>query len=391
MEGSQGCLSWLPRAIASLLVVVFILTAPIALLARAASQVVFSPQVMAKMVGNRLLETDVARRALAEALMREMLAQAPDGSGETMGALLLGVERSDMERITEIVLPPEWGKEQVVGNLQALYAWIDDDRAFPQIKLDLEPVRSRILGTGAEDLVEVLVDAWPSCTPEQVARMGLAAVQGGSIETCEPPEPIRTGLAGVLADGVRLMANGMPDAVDLGPQVVSGGEEAQIGPFKERVRMVRFLTLWGWLFPAGLLGLIVALVVRSIAGLFRWWGIPLTASGLAALAMVAPSSGLARAFGRTLTSQLQGAPLLAELVGNLGSGLIQSIATRAAVGALFLTAAGAGLLIVGRISTRRAHKARPAESAGGRQQIVGISEEAVSPGPSDERPTGVFG
>jgi hypothetical protein len=65
---------------------------------------------------------------------------------------------------------------------------------------------------------------------------------------------------------------------------------------KDQLRSFRTLMLWGWMFPFSLLGLIMALVVRSWSDIGRRWGLPLLLGGggtlLLALFLSAVRDGL---------------------------------------------------------------------------------------------------
>jgi hypothetical protein len=167
---------------------------------------------------------------------------------------------------------------------------------------------------------------------------------------------------------------------------------------KEQMRLLRALTRWGWLLPLSFLGLIMALVVRSLRGLARWWGIPLLVGGLLSLLTVLLGAG----FAERLISQVVGEPAMPEtltrLLRGILDGLRDSILGRALVHSLLIVLGAGALLFVGFLFGRRKMATVPAAAPPQPASIPAAPPPATLPmraepkTPTDEeRPTGMYG
>jgi hypothetical protein len=77
----------------------------------------------------------------------------------------------------------------------------------------------------------------------------------------------------------------IPDSFALTDELAQVEDTAGVGPemLKQTLRNIRFLAGTVWLIPLGLLLLVAVLAVRTLAGLGRWWGLPLTVGGILTL------------------------------------------------------------------------------------------------------------
>ncbi len=94
-----------------------------------------------------------------------------------------------------------------------------------------------------------------------------------------PGEYPRDKLVGTAAESIIVLFNNLPDELSIAEPV----EEVQKEEINEtRVRLNRLLTVlaWLWLFPFLLLGLVMAMEIRSWRSLGLWWGIPLLSAGI---------------------------------------------------------------------------------------------------------------
>ncbi len=134
-------------------------------------------------------------------------------------------------------------------------------------------------GEAAARVVETIVASWPECTADDVNRLlGIGAVpEREGFPYCEPPEPLRGVLVRSVSGALRILGESLPASLPIVDQDFR--DTGSLLQVKEQVRLVRFVARWGILVSLSLLGVIMALAVRSWRGLARWWGIPLLLGG----------------------------------------------------------------------------------------------------------------
>lgn len=384
----KGCLQLAARWGAGLVAVVFVLTLPLSVVAFNFGRVAFSPDRMTDLLTATIVETGGVRR-----LLFESLTAAPEpGSAEEgldLAEALQFLSPQERDYLGEQLAPSGWGEEQLHTLVVGIYDWIENDRDGPSFTIDVTPLKVSLLGGGAAELVETMVDSWPPCSVEEAARMGIDRLLGqGDLILCEPPEPLRTGLVGVLNVSMAVSLRALPDRISL------GGPEAErpAGPetmeTKRQIRTLRFLAGSSWLLSILMLGLVLALAVRSWRSLGLWWGIPmLVGAGLTLVVM----AGLRFALERALSQSLAGGGTpewIAGLLRSLGEALLAVTFRRVALHSLGLLIAGAGILTGGLWLERRR---RPSQAVAASEATTRILDEADSPEPPGPPPTGMFG
>lgn len=396
MGRNRSCAGNLARIVAAVLAACLALMLPVALLGFNVGRVLFSPEVVAGVIVERAVDSGGLRRIVSERLLSP---EAGGGNPEfELARAMSFLEQDEVERVLDLLIPPEWARAQVGGALESLYAWMDNDSPSPGVPLDLRPIQQSLLAGGAERLVETILDSWPACTVEQIEELAMAAIQGGEVQMpyCEPPEPYRSAVSLMATQGLIEEARALPPTIDLLGQDPAQSPQDLAGAMalKEQLRLMRALARWGWLLPLSFLGIIMALVVRSFRGLTRWWGIPLLIGGLLSVVVVFVASGLAQ----RLVAQALGDGLPEELVRLLRSildGLRDRILGRMLVQSVVVALGAVLLLFLGYLLGRR--KAAPSalaqasaapRSAG---SPVSTPRPALKPPSDRETPTGMFG
>jgi len=396
MGRNRGCAGNLARIVAAVLAACLALMLPLALLGFNVGRVLFSPEVVAGVIVERAVDSGGLRRIVSERLLSP---EAGGGNPEfELARAMSFLEKDEVERVLDLLIPPEWARAQVGGALESLYAWMDNDSPSPVVPLDLRPIQQSLLTGGAERLVETILDSWPACTVEQIEELAMAAIQGGEVQMpyCEPPEPYRSAISLMATQGLIEEARALPPTIDLLGQDPAQSPQDLAGAMalKEQLRLMRALARWGWLLPLSFLGIIMALVVRSFRGLTRWWGIPLLIGGLLSVVGVFVASGLAQ----RLVAQALGDGLPEELVRLLRSildGLRDRILGRMLVQSVVVTLGAVLLLFLGYLLGRRkaASGALAQASAAPRSAESPVSTPRPAPKPPSDRetPTGMFG
>ena len=356
MPNGENSTSLTGRAIALLLGLAFVVSLPLTILALAWGRVLFSPEQMTDILAAELVDSGALQRAGVEAFLQR--SEPQDQSNPEPGSLdFLG--RAELDRLVETLFPPEWAHDQLRVNVEILYAWIDSDLAQPAFRLDLQPLKDRLQAGGAQELVTVIVDSWPSCSTEQVQQLErevFAAAELPSV-TCEPPEPLRSRLINTGTELLLERSRSLPSSSPLSGEGLATEEQQGATTLKRGLRFLRELSDVGWMLPTSLLGLIVALAVRSWSALLRWWGAPLSGAGLSCFITLIISRGI---LDRARTSEglrsVSGGlfePILQNVIGQL----LDIVGGRILGMALLLTIVGLTLLLVGLLLGRRAKSA----------------------------------
>ena len=349
-ETNRGCASSAGRITAGALALALILTLPLSLLAFDWARLFFDPEHMAQVVGQQLIDSGVLR----EMAMQTIFPSDP-GEGELRFRQFQQLDPAARERLLDILIPRGWGQEQVTRLLTDLYAWFDNDQPTPALSLDIGAVKDRLMTGGAQELVTLLVDSWPDCTPEQVEQ--LRGQTFGSPEfpeelMCRPPEPLRTGR---IDQGTRFLLDGVQPIPAVLPLSEAGGPSSveDVGRLKQGIRLVRAQARWGWLLPLSTLGLIAAVVARSWPQLLRWWGVPLAGAGGTGLALLLGAVRLAQRLTERALAQSQFPPFMAQALQGVGDRLRDDILGALLFQSILLLLAGAALWGIGAYLGRR--------------------------------------
>ncbi|MBM3122830.1 MAG: hypothetical protein FJZ97_11710, partial [Chloroflexi bacterium] len=254
-----GCLTMMARGLAGVAAALFVLLLPFTLLSRNLALVIFSPPEISRLVASRLVDEGTLRQVVVD----NLFGAESNVAGIDLQGAAQHLSPEERDALIDRLLPATWVEAQILRVTTDFFAWFDSPATRLQLSVDLEPVRSALRGEAAAGLVEAMVESWPACTLDDVTRMlGLGVVPGQEgFPYCEPPEPLRGLLVGALTGGMRLLAEGLPAEVPVVDQDFGDTEDLMLA--KEQVRLVRFVSRWGILGSFSLLGLIMALAVRS--------------------------------------------------------------------------------------------------------------------------------
>jgi hypothetical protein len=371
MNGPAGCVRLVATLLALALVLVIVLTLPLTVLAHDIGRIVFSPSELADLVVGRIVDSGWLKGIIRDRLLSGELLPAEPGGGFNMGEALRYLEPAEVESILDILLPPEWARDQVSGILESLSAWLEDAQPTPALSLDLQPLKDRLLSGGAAELAEAIVDSWPACATELVSQMIEAGVSGSDTPWffCEPPEPLRSLLIAGATQTLVEQARALPSRLALGSagtsQAIPGMGLEQILVFKERIRLARVLSGWGWILSLSLLGLIMALVVRSWRNLAKWWGTPLFVGGLLTLLVLITFRALANRYLLPALALSTMPAVLSSMLTGVMEGLVAAVVRRLLLHGLVITLAGALLLLLLLVSRGKAAPPMPTAADGG--------------------------
>jgi hypothetical protein len=274
----------LSRLAAGVFGLIFAITLPLTLVAFAWGRVLFSAQEITDIFTDEL----VGSGALQEIAVEVMLDQVPRGDEDLAAGILDFLGRQRLDEMLAALFPAEWAESQVRANIESLYAWLDSDRLAPELSLDIQPLKDRLLSGGAEELATTVVSSWPTCGLEQVETLLREGVPRGELPAflCQPPEPLRTTVISVATDLVLRQVSELPPTVRLGEDDPLDATPQEFMEIKRGLRTLRAFSRAGWLLPLSMLGLIVAVAVRFWPQLLRWWGGSMLAAGVGTFLML---------------------------------------------------------------------------------------------------------
>jgi hypothetical protein len=385
MSQSTGCLNTLMKMLAAFLAFIVIVALPISLLMYNVARVVLSPEIMSDLLTTHLVESGVIRGFITDSLLSPESLQE-QGPGEfNFSRILKNLSPEERGAIVDILIPPEWIEDQISTSFKAAYTWIDDDRPLPLIHLDMVPIKERLLGGGVVEVVDTIVDSWPSCSPVQVENLREVVEFGGEFPEflCEPPEPFRGRIIDLTSSQLIQMVRELPQELPLSGDQPDPRDMTDIAAMKEWIRLARALSRSIWLLPIALLGLIMALVIRSWSELGRWWGIPLLAGGVFTLMMVPLVSAGGEIFiARQLTDLRHETNAAYELLVIVFNSLRDAILGGLLFHAALVGGIGLAFLIGGWLASRRTSSepaGRPGVGPSGMEAVA--TSEDISPMP----------
>jgi hypothetical protein len=377
----KGIIYWLGHLTAIVLAAVMILTLPFAIAARDLGAVLFSPQRVRTILESRLIESGAIESILARTLFEDLAVRGGDDWYRRATEHLSEPERQEL---VDLLIPAGWIEDQITSLSESLFAWMQSEQLEPELRLDLLPVKARLLGESLDLAVEIFVDSWPSCTPEEVERLGQALDNNGSFPeiVCEPPEPLRRSIVDLATRSLAAATTQMPDSIELiGPGSVTLQELQTV---KNSLRRTQALLAWSWLVPIAALGPIMALKVRGVEELGRWWGLSLFFAGVSTLLLNLVFRGSRPALiEQILAGAADPDPIQFELTAPILEGVMAQVLRLMLLHALLLALVGAGAWFVfTRRSRKIPEKGSPAAGRSVEVEPQGFTEKGMRRGPS---------
>jgi hypothetical protein len=250
----------------------------------------------------------------------------------TFNTLLNNMTMAEWVALSEMLLPPSWLQEQIEGNINRFFAWIDGARPVPEVNFNLIPLKAA-LTQNARSAAEAIVPKLPDCSSNQESSLASTTSAGAAakVPICNPQDSnLDKVVSEHLTNTFMALGTSLPDHWDLGEQLrraETGSSGARFTEFDMvRIRSAIWvqsrLTVLLFLIPLALLSLIVIVTIRSGKSFFRWTGWALIGSGLLTLLPVPFFPGLV--YGTVSSAQpsihagfAEGGRIVASLVGGM--------------------------------------------------------------------------
>jgi hypothetical protein len=386
---------------AAIFALFFIITMPFGFLAFFSSNIIFNSEELVNTLNESLIASGALRSSITESLSEMEFGDEQEGDAEVRRAIS-ELTVNEWNQIVDMLLPDEWMTNQIEEAVFSINTWLDDDRLSPDLVIDMHPIKMKMQGRSLFEIIDLIVDSWPTCTQEQVDEIQQSMDEFGHapILYCEPPEPFRTELIEFAARRFQEFTQDMPDKFSLFELDEGNQDLDQVLLFKERVRTIRAFTIGGWLLSAALLGLIMVLAIRSWRDVAIWWGIPILVAGILTVTLGLSTGSFISRLVQGSAVDIQGSRVLYDLFMLPVSAIRERIAGEVLGVGLFLSLAGIGILIVSFLFQRAVRPAVQQQAGNvGYQEIPppppypapGQDEPTSTDADDGERPSGLFG
>ncbi len=285
MSRVSAFLSVFIRTIALIMAVTAVLAFPVSLVSAGTGRALADKELVVNLFREHLVESDQVYKLI----LQEMSFQddrGDNGSSPVIFQMILEhVEPAERLRIVKLLVPKEWIAEELEANINGIYEWLQYRADYPRFSFQTRELSAALTREKAERIADGLLVSWPECSSDLILQIQTGELSPGAIldNRCSPPKEFpRDMLVDTAAESIIVFFNNLPDELSIAEPV----EETQKEEINEaRVRLNRLLTVlvWLWLFPVFLLGLVMAMEIRSWRSLGLWWGIPLLSAGILAL------------------------------------------------------------------------------------------------------------
>ena len=287
------------KFIAFVLVVLFVITLPLALLAYNVGRVVFDGALVKRVVTKEVTESDLIAVTLRWFSQRRAQERVMTGEAQT------AIREPDALKALEFPTLAEWRKikTEVMPNqfladwtsttIDGLYTWIDNKDPLPNVILELKPWKDYNRGEHGNTAIQIVYNSLPACKQADIDDFikRLEAVPPGQevlynlYTPCMFPDPWRPDQNQDYLDSRDEIIDNAPDRFFLTQELSRLEKQSGVGAesIKQQLQLIRTAANLSISVPALLLLLLILLALRSRMDLARWIGLPILVGGLLAL------------------------------------------------------------------------------------------------------------
>lgn len=275
--------SWLFKLIATILLFAFVITLPVALLFRNASDVLFDEDAMFSLVDSNFLAPEFLASVGQETVKERSVSPVPyeNAVDELVINGLSNLSEAEWLGLAELLAPADIVSTSLAQVLTGFYTWLDSPDPQPSFLVDLKPWKSTIT-KNALPVFELVLDGLDQCSAQQLEAydvLGDITEETEEIPLCRPPEPYYSMLLDVAATQMPEIVSQWPNIVDLSDQF-TGEEGLGFDPAKASLRQTRENAPVAWVPLMVLFVLAIPMGARSVSDMFKWVGWPLLIAGI---------------------------------------------------------------------------------------------------------------
>ncbi len=321
-------------------------------------RVFFNPTLVKQLLVDEVEKTDLVPAVFSNFSMKRAeerieKGEALSGVSEPDIPLLLSfMELEDWRAIKDLILSDEFVAHLVSVSVDGIYTWLDSKDVYPGIVWDMRSLKTELVGQQGHDAVMVGYNSLPECTEDDIwdFTTRLAAMPPGVevlYNLCQFPDPWGEDQIDDYVHALEDVNDNIPAEYDFSKMLLEGqpANAVIMNLVKGFLKTLRFMGQWGWTIAVGLLGLVIAIGVRSWKTLGKWVGVPLIVSGVILLVKYFLAQG---AFGKLLGALLlsQASEVVRTEIGNSLTHLLKAFFQPMLTQSLIILGVGIMLLVL---------------------------------------------
>ncbi len=278
------------KVLAILLSILFVITGVIAILMFNATKLAFDPG----MYKQALSSTGIYERIpellgeqIVYSLNRNPCIQDPTTCTEEQlnatPSYLFSIDGPTWEIIIAKFIDQDWFKEQTESSIDQIIEFLVTPGETFSLDVSLVELKARIRGEEGFQAVVSLINSLEPCASGDMLNLLNAALgfdDLSSVPLCRPSESVLTLGESAIRESLQVVADKLPDNTSTLVEKALPGIENGLAATQRSMQLLRTLTQLSPIIPLCLLLLITLLVVRSLKGFLKWWGIPLVGVAL---------------------------------------------------------------------------------------------------------------
>jgi hypothetical protein len=188
----------------------------------------------------------------------------------------------------QVSIDTEYLRTQIVGAVDAIFAWFDGKTSTLDISLDLTPFKAAVNGEQRGEIAAILARELPSCNDIPDAQTTTAA--GNTLYTCIPSDMSRDEAESVIYDQLPTYVQDLPDSLSLS-DLPGNVESWQASIPAGSIRGLINASLIAFAATALLMWFVMSLIAgKGLRGFLLWMGITLIIPGALVLLTGLPIS-----------------------------------------------------------------------------------------------------
>jgi hypothetical protein len=278
------------KAFAILFSILFVISGVVTILMYTVSKLAFDPGIYKQALSSTGIYgriPELLGEQIVYSLNRNPCVQNPTSCTEEQlnatPSYLFSIDAPTWETIIAKFIDPDWFKEQTESTIDQIIEFLVTPGETFSLDISLVKLKARIGGEEGFQAIVSLINSLEPCASGDMlnllnATLGLDGLS--SVPLCRPSESVLILGESAIRESLKVVADKLPDNTSILVEKALPGFENGLVVTQRSMQLLRTLTQLSPIIPLCLLLVITLLVVRSLKGFLKWWGIPLVSVSL---------------------------------------------------------------------------------------------------------------